>query len=54
MGIQFNASLWKISRDHDDELTVILKVPASDFIKVVALPTKTNLKVDITGDYNAK
>ena len=48
MGIKFNAQLWSVKRDHEDEVTVILKVPASDAIKVIGLPCQENLLVDIS------
>ena len=51
-GIKFKGSLWKVSRDHQDEVTLILKVPASDAIKVIAIPTETTLNVEITGEYD--
>ena len=49
-GIKFNASLWAVKRDHQDEITLVLKVPSSDAIKVIGLPTETLLHVEITGE----
>ena len=38
--IKFTASLWKVSRDHDNEVTLILKVPETDFIRLSHFPLK--------------
>jgi hypothetical protein len=48
MGIKFNAQLWKVTRDQDDEVTIVLKVPASDAVKVIALPTQECLVIDVS------
>lgn len=48
MGVKFKASLWSIKRDQHDECTVVLKVPSSDAITVIGLPTETLLDVEIT------
>lgn len=51
-GIKFTASLWKVSRDHDGEVTLIMRVPEAEAIKVIAIPTKVSFNVNITGGYN--
>jgi hypothetical protein len=48
MGVKFKASLWSIKRDCHDECTVILKVPSTDAITVIGLPTEQLLDVEIT------
>jgi hypothetical protein len=48
MGIKFNAQLWSVKRDHEDEITIVLKVPASDALKVIGLPCQENLLVDVS------
>ena len=45
--IKFKASLWKVSRDHQDEVTIVLKVPSSDAITVIGLPTQVCFEVSI-------
>jgi hypothetical protein len=48
MGIKFKASLYSIKRDQHDECTVVLKVPSSDAITIIGLPTEQLLEVEIT------
>lgn len=47
MGIKFKAHLWKISRDHDDEVTLVLKIPSSDAIVVIGLPTNQVMDIEV-------
>jgi len=51
MGVKFTAQLWKVSRDHDDQVTLVLKVPSSDAITVIGLPTNEVINVEVS---NAK
>ncbi len=48
MGVKFKASLWSIKRDCHDECTVILKVPSSEALTIIGLPTETIFNVEIT------
>lgn len=48
--IRFKAHLWKVSRDHQDEVTLVLRVPSSDAINVIALPTETVFNVEVTNE----
>jgi hypothetical protein len=50
MGIKFKAHLWKISRDHTDEVTLILKIPSSDAITVIGLPTEKVFNIEVTSE----
>ncbi len=43
--IEFYAQLWKQVRDDENEITMTIKVPANEFIKVIAIPTRKCLKM---------
>lgn len=52
--IKFKAHLWKLSRDHQDEVTVVLKVPSSDAITVIGLPTEQILNIEVSSGEEEK
>lgn len=52
MKVEFYGQLWKQMRDDEDEITMTLKCPASEFVKVIGIPTRTLLQVTIQ-DVNA-
>jgi hypothetical protein len=48
MKIQMFAQLFKQVRDAEDEVTVTFKCPASEFHKVITIPTQTLLELTVT------
>lgn len=46
-GITFSATLFKVTRDADDEVKIALVILASDAIKVIDLPTQQELIVNV-------
>ena len=51
MGVKFKAQVWKVSRDHDDEVTLVLKIPSEQALTVIGLPTNEVINVEVS---NAK
>lgn len=52
MKIQMYAQLYKQVRDAEDEVTVTFKCPATEFHKVITIPTQTLLELTVC-DVNA-
>lgn len=51
MKLLINASHWKTMRDHEDEVTLVFKVPMSDADKVIAIPNNKNLVMSLELGY---
>lgn len=47
MAIEFYGSLHRQVRDNEDEITLTFKAPASDFAKVILIPTQVLLKISV-------
>ena len=45
MEIEFNASLWAIKRDHEDESTVTLRCDAQQLATINQIPSETLLNI---------
>jgi hypothetical protein len=44
----FKAQLWKRIEDMEGELTIILKVPLSDYVEARQIPVMTELDVEVS------
>ncbi len=47
MAIEFYGALHKQIRDAEDEISVTFKVPATEFLKVINIPTQVLLKITV-------
>lgn len=47
MIIKLSAQLWKMSRDYEDEVTLIFKIPATQRIKADKIPVMEELKLRV-------
>jgi len=54
MKIKFNACHWKTMRDHEDEVTLVMKIPMSDAHKVVLIPNNKNLIMTLEEGYDGE
>ena len=48
--IKFQAHLWRVSKDHQGEITLVLKVPQIYQHNVVNLPEEKTFWVSIEGE----
>lgn len=47
MRAEFYADLFKQTRDDEDAVTLVFKTSATEFAKVIGIPTRTLLKITV-------
>ena len=49
MEIKFQGQVWSRKFDHENEATVVFRIPSSEFINVCAIPSETLLTISVKG-----